>query len=261
MQDARRLMRKEFLKNGKNVMAQKRKAKSFALHSHDYFEIEIVLRGSGEQYINSKRYDIKRGNVYLLTPADFHEVKYFEESEIINISFDETAPTKDRLLNIYGCGTVNINVGEEILSRLEKVTELLIAECENGGAVEPLMEYIFVHICKKEPPNEEITPIRRAIIYVENHFREDPTLEEAAQQAFLSPVYFGTLFKKTTGQTYVEYLNNCKINCAKMLLENGMSVSRACFDSGFGSLSGFLYVFKQRNGISPNEYRKKHLKK
>ena len=261
MQDARRLMRKEFLKNGKNVMAQKRRAKSFALHSHDYFEIEIVLRGSGEQYINSKRYDIKRGNVYLLTPADFHEVKYFEESEIINISFDETVPSKERLLNIFANGTVNINVSEERLLRLEKAAELLTAECEDGGAVEPLMEYVFEHICKKEQNDEQITPIRRSIMYIENHFREDPTLEQAAQQAFLSPVYFGNLFKKTTGQTYVEYLNNCKINCAKMLLENGMSVSRACFDSGFGSLSGFLYVFRQKNGVSPNEYRKKHLKK
>ena len=261
MQNPKRLMKKEFLNNGKSVMVQKRTANSFALHSHDYFEIEIVLRGSGEQYINSKRYDIKRGNIYLLTPADFHDVKYFEEAEIINISFDETVPSKERLLNIYGGGTVNINVGDDILSRLEKAAELLIAECENGDVIEPLMEYIFEHICKKEQKNEEITSIRRAIIYIENHFRDDPTLEESARQACLSPVYFGNLFKKTTGQTYVEYLNNCKLNCAKMLLESGMSVSRACFDSGFGSLSGFLYVFKQKNGISPNEYRKKHLKK
>lgn len=261
MQDARRLMRKDQLKNGKNVMVQKRKANSFALHSHDYFEIEIVLRGSGEQYINSKRYDIKRGNIYLLTPADFHEVKYFEDAEIINISFDETVPSKERLLNIFSNGTVNINVCEETLLRVEKAAELLVYECEDGGAVEPLMEYIFKHIFKKEPNDEKITPIRQAIMYIENHFREDPTLEQAAQQAFLSPVYFGNLFKKTTGQTYVEYLNNCKLNCAKMLLENGMSVSRACFDSGFGSLSGFLYVFKQKNGISPNEYRKRYLSK
>lgn len=41
------------------------------------------------------------------------------------------------------------------------------------------------------------------------------------------------------------------------LLDNGMSVSAACFESGFGSLSGFLHTFKKITGISPNEYRTK----
>ena len=98
-----------------------------------------------------------------------------------------------------------------------------------------------------------LSPIPKAIAYIETHFRENPSLAEAAEQACLSPVYFSALFKKETGETYVSYLNSCKVRCAAMLLESGMSVTEACFASGFGSLSGFLYTYKQKKGISPSE--------
>ena len=98
--------------------------------------------------------------------------------------------------------------------------------------------------------------MRRAILYVETHFRENPSLADAAEQACLSPVYFGNLFKQITGETYINFLNARKVSCAKMLLESGCSVTEACFASGFGSLSGFLHAFKQKTGVSPEKYKK-----
>lgn len=55
-------------------------------------------------------------------------------------------------------------------------------------------------------------------------------------------------------RTYVTYLNRCKVRCAAMLLKNGKSVTEACFEAGFGSLSGFRYAFRQRMGLSPKDY-------
>ena len=90
---------------------------------------------------------------------------------------------------------------------------------------------------------------------MDTHFRENPTLAQAAEQACLSPVYFGSLFRKLTGKTYVQYLNSRKVVCAKMLLESGISVTETCYSAGFGSLSGFLHAFRQITGMSPKAYK------
>ena len=103
--------------------------------------------------------------------------------------------------------------------------------------------------------------MRKALLYLETHFRENPSLADIANQACLSPEYFCSQFKQLTGMTYLQYLNQRKVNCAKMLLESGLSVTETCFSAGFGSLSGFLYTFRQATGLSPSEYKKFAAKK
>ncbi len=254
-QKLKRLSKKDYFDEGKHIKAECREARSFGLHSHDYFEIEIALCGGGRQYINSEEHRIGRGSVYLLTPADFHEVTLDSRTELWNIVFDETLVGEEWLQKLFSAKTLCREVDEDTLFRLERAAELIAAECDSDLFVEPLVEYMLRLILPREEKEEQLTPIRRAVLYIENHFRDDPSLEEAARQACLSPVYFGSLFKKVTGESYVSYLNRCKVNCAMMLLESGMSVSGACFDSGFGSLSGFLYTFKKATGVSPKEYR------
>ena len=44
------------------------------MHWHDFYEIEIVIRGTGTQIFNGRNYELKRGCAYLLSPLDFHSV-------------------------------------------------------------------------------------------------------------------------------------------------------------------------------------------
>ena len=53
-----------------------------------YFEIEIVVWGSGKQNLNGEIYDLKRGSVYFLTNPDFHEIIISEPLLNDNISMD-----------------------------------------------------------------------------------------------------------------------------------------------------------------------------
>ena len=58
-----------------------------SIHWHNFFELEIVTKGSGEVSCNNKKYPIKPGMVSLLTPLDFHEYSITSETDIINIQF------------------------------------------------------------------------------------------------------------------------------------------------------------------------------
>ena len=95
---------------------------------------------------------------------------------------------------------------------------------------------------------------------MEMHFAEKITLDDVAAEAGYHPTYFSELFKKVTGETYIDMLTRLRLGHAKSMLANGFSVSDACFGSGFGSLSNFLELFKRNCKITPSEYRKNALK-
>lgn len=237
----RRLDRETHIGKGRQWKVIRRKADSYPLHAHEYYEIEIILSGRGIHRVGEQEYPLERGCTYILSPADFHSVEVTEPMELWNIAFDTplTHPIKTPVLR---------RLTEAELKKIHTVAQLLEQEEVH---FQPLLDYLLALLI---PAAEEpLSPIRQAIVFIENHFRENPSLAEAAEQACLSPVYFGALFKKETGETYVSYLNSCKVRCAAMLLESGMSVAEACFASGFGSLSGFLYTYKQKMGFSPSK--------
>ena len=250
-----RLHRDQYLGKDMHVRVEQRSASTFPLHSHEYFEIEIVLEGRGRQWLNGKELALEAGSVYFLTPADFHRVEVEESMRIWNLSFDEAVLGSSEG-SLYAAAFYQ-RVESSVLSRLDAVCRLLEQEQTSEERARPLMEYLMQVALPPQTGMPREDPIHRAMRYMQTYFREDPSLAEVAEQVCLSPGYFGNLFKQATGTTYVEYLNTCKVNCAAMLLENGVSVSRACFESGFGSLSGFLYAFKQKKGVSPKEYRQK----
>ncbi len=259
-----RLESSAYIGKDKHIAIKKRYAKTFPLHAHEYFEVEIILDGIGYQIINGKKYPLNRGSVSILSPSDFHQVVAETDTSLMawNIAFDESVISPSRLESIFLQGGGFTRILDEItLMKIDTVSELLMQEAKENGCIKPLIEYLLTLIMNRTETNDDVTPIRRAILYIETHFRENPTLKDAAQVACLTPVYFGNLFKQVTGETYINYLNARKVNCAAMLLESGLSVSEACFSSGFGSLSGFLHTFKQKKGISPENYKQLKRKK
>jgi AraC-like DNA-binding protein len=71
---------------------------------------------------------------------------------------------------------------------------------------------------------------------------------------------FCKFFKKATGKTYSDYLNEMRINEAcRLLVQTEKSVNQIAFDCGFETLSYFNRVFLNKKGITPSGYRKQNL--
>ena len=67
---------------------------------------------------------------------------------------------------------------------------------------------------------------------------------------------FCIFFKRTTGQTFVTYLNEHRIRLACQLLrQKKMSVSEICYAVGFNDVPYFNRVFKRCNGVTPRKYK------
>ena len=103
--------------------------------------------------------------------------------------------------------------------------------------------------------------IRVVYRYLEAHFAGKIGLEEVASLCHLSKAAFCRYFKRATGQTFTQFLNQYRISQAKRLLLMGKSVGQACFESGFESMSYFNRTFKKIAGENPKDFKKRHLRR
>lgn len=72
----------------------------------------------------------------------------------------------------------------------------------------------------------------------------------------MSPAYFSTLFKRETGQSYVNYLTEVRLQKAEELLEKTDDKTYEIAQKvGYQEQNYFSYVFKKRYGVSPTKYR------
>lgn len=100
-------------------------------------------------------------------------------------------------------------------------------------------------------------PVRIACAYIEQHYGEKLSLEEVAGVVNLNPVYFCSLFKKSTGKNYTEYLTEFKIRKAKEMLKNtDANINEIAEKLGFADSRYFSKLFKKEVGVKPTDFRK-----
>ena len=97
--------------------------------------------------------------------------------------------------------------------------------------------------------------VRHSRAYMAQHLSEKIELEKLATTAFMSRYHFIRVFKQVYGLTPREYLKELRINKAKELLKDGLSVTQACFAVGYESLPTFSRAFKIGTGHSPRAYQ------
>ncbi|MPN57830.1 HTH-type transcriptional activator RhaS [bioreactor metagenome] len=92
--------------------------------------------------------------------------------------------------------------------------------------------------------------------YISNHFKEDLNLDQLANQCGLNKFYLVHSFKKATGTTPINYLNQVRLQEAEKLLRTtDLPVSKIAQDVGFSSQNGFSQSFCRFKGVSPIHYR------
>ena len=105
--------------------------------------------------------------------------------------------------------------------------------------------------------NSKMKKLKRALQYIHEHYAEELSLETVAEVVQITPTYFSELFRKLMGVTYVQYLQNFRINKALLMLKKGEKrILDIAFDVGFTNIRSFNRVFQQQTGMTPTQFLK-----
>ncbi len=257
----------EIDENFKISAIKRTKTTDVEIHTHNYFEIEFILSGKAIHTVNGYTYTLKKGDVYMLSPSDFHSVKVIEPITLINIMYTEQVISPTFVYDFFASGKMlTCRLSDAEFDRLAPVFELIaqkptsddnlnIRYIRNLCECMMLTIYDKLKIVPKEPTASR--SVYRSILYINRNFRAKISLDELSKSAGYSKNYFSHLFNKTFGVGINDYINNLRLDYAYALLTStDVSVTQVCFSSGFSSFSVFSRMFKKRFSAPPSKIMK-----
>lgn len=256
------------------------------LHQHPELQVSLILKSEGTLLAGDYVGRFTAGDVFIIGSGQPHvfrsDEKYFNgeaRSLAISVFFDDTtlgenfwqlpelSTFRHFLHNSYGGFRVTGDKRDALAEKLQALT--------NREGIDKLI--IFLEILKLLSDEKDMQPLSQQLFQrtiktfdggrlnkvLEFTFREYHRairLEEVAALANLTVEAFCKYFKTRTRKTYVNFLNEIRINNAcRMLSGSEEPVAGICFATGFNNLSHFNRLFKKINGVTPLEYRKRHL--
>lgn len=257
------------------------------VYPHWHKEIEIIYSRKGKVNIGVQEeiVQLEEGEIFFFPSGEAHYFLASPDSERyvyqFNLKlFDERILriSEDSLLSLFESGEpLSRNWPQELA---QKATELLVHlyEVEQSkpvgmnyltlGYLFQLMGEFYLHLPRRQTKNksskrsaiqhkETLDLLNLVFEYVENRYQEVITLEDVAKFVGFSPYYFTRFFKTNTGQTFIQFLTEYRLNQAKFILANeNIPMVEVAEKAGFASVKTFHHVFKEEVGQSPLQYRK-----
>ena len=243
---------------------------SFDTHSHDFYEMNIVLNGSGIHQIENAKLNVKRGDVFVIPPMVTHayyDTKHLEvyhillKKDFIKLNESESAKVPGYIQLFELEPLLRPNCSNPIFLRLtqkqlaEVINDFKFIE-DNGEYIEdkytPLKNHTALKIIyflsdifnkqllnETKPNKQKYTSlILDTLEYINYHFPEKLTIDFLAERVYLSRSTFLRSFKSVCGYSPIEYLNECRVKKATELIETSiMQKTEIAIACGFYDLS------------------------
>ena len=252
------------------------------LHQHPEIQLTFIKESNGTLVAGDYVGPFHAGDVFVIGGNQPHvfrnDEKFFKKRSkavAITIFFDEKTFGENFWL-LEEMKTLqqflkNSSGGFRITGRKKKLLAEKLVSIVNAKGIDRLI--IFLEILKELGSKKEMQPLSKPIIqrniktydgsrlnkvieFTFKEFQRTITLKEVSTLANLTPEAFCKYFKTRTRKTYVNFLNEIRINHACRLLTEDRTISDICYESGFTNLSNFNRIFKKIKQASPNEWRK-----
>ncbi len=254
------------------------KAFRFKWHYHPEFELTYIVKGSGKRLVGDSYEDFYEGDLVLLGSSLPHtwvgeKAKNKTYSAIvIQFPSDFLQPLSNygelnsikALLSKTGNGLVFDQAGKKAVIKL-------IRQMVRLKGFDLLLQLLKVleklsHCPYKTLSSKSFKPVRGIenekrinviFQYVQTNFAEKISVKRVAGLIHLSGSAFCKFFKRISGRTFSDYVNDVRIvNAYQLLMETDKSISSIAYKSGFTSITYFNRVFYRKKRITPREVRR-----
>lgn len=236
-------------------------------HNHEFYEIEIILRGVAEDTINGKGVLLKEGDLFVLRPWDIHGIHAaHENTELVNLAF--SVELMHEILNFLDLESIDKplkgNLPTDFLFLLPQQIEKLSSSTQPHSRSRAMLKELITiciyscHLQRMKKDIKVIPPwVKQLIQKMDTPQGLVGGVEYLKKQTNYSYPHICRCFKKYTGKTPVEWINQQRlIYSARLLNETEQSVLNIALECGFNNLSHFNHLFKTFYGVTPSAYRK-----
>ncbi|WP_373232565.1 AraC family transcriptional regulator [Cohnella sp.] len=252
-------------------------------HWHPCCEILWVHEGEGTVIVNQNTHEIRRGMLFVFQPFQLHKVYpraseerpyirsklYFQTGEIS----EKLAPFPQRNgLLIQLTESQGISQAYDFSQQIELLDELgdwhnrsSVGKKNEEEAFLLLMQLLGTIEREQYNSDKQIvkTAEQRSLRYsekimrwIEDHYSEEASLDQIAEELHLSKFYVSRVFRQETGSSITDYLTARRIKQACRLLQTTtLSVERIGIEVGLPDASYFVQLFKKVVGTTPLKYR------
>ncbi len=232
---------------------------------HENLEIQYCIKGSGSVLLDGKTYPFCENNFAIVNSNAIHytgtDAKLWYDCIIISTSFCEQ--TGFPLNNLNFEPIIESKKLIEIFLKLKEIYFDLSAPFRTAKLNKLLLQLLLAlaeHHNIETPPSTEkaksYEKVKLAIMYIRDNYHQKITLDEIAKNAFCDKYTLCKDYKKYTGQTVFQSLNNHRCIKAIDYLSAGRTVAESASLCGFDNLSFFTKTFKKYIGKLPSEYKK-----
>ena len=261
----------DFLASGSCHIARARyrPGESMRIHGHDFAEVFWVESGAGTHVLPHGQADLRPGFVALMGPDDSHGLRAGWSGDLVLVNVAFPARHLDRLVHDYAseCAALELLRGPGARVRRTSLDRLraAFAELASGaprvldlhrfllGVLSAVQSDLDAHERDRDVPGWLARAIRVGSSDPESLAAGVSGLARAAGR---SEDHLNRTCRRCLGLTASALLNRLRLDRAESLLRTThLDVTVVAYESGFGSLSYFFRLFRDRHGISPGRYR------
>lgn len=246
-------------------------------HYHDFNKLIIFIKGNVTYCIEGKSYELKPYDLVLVNSGELHKPVIQDDSEYeriiiyispgfinnyktdsydLNYCFEKAKAEKSNVLRInlaqksklyQVCKELEHSFNEEEYAS-ELYHNLLFLEFMihlNRMALADNINYIV--------DNYSNDKIRQIIDYIHVHLKEEISIDSIANALYINKHYLMHLFKAETGYTIGNYITSKRLILAKEMIQNGVSVTQACYECGYRNYSSFFRAYKKHYKDAPKD--------
>ena len=238
-------------------------------HSHSACELVYLTKGQESAIINEKRYEVSAGEVVIINSKMLHQewANATQIREAIICTFDsfqiENLP-QNCLIDEEICPVIHLSQNKE---QIDHCFHFLLEESRKEGPynyylISLIMQQILVLLFRnikseKKKEKDFLKECNIVISYIEEHYKEQITLDDLAKQVFISKGHLSHIFRAQMGEAPIQYLIRKRMEEAKKLLvKTDLTISEVALEVGYENPVYFSQIFNKETGVSPMKYRR-----
>lgn len=243
------------------------------VHWHEYMEVLFIQGGHMTAVVQADTYELYAGDLLVINSGDLHMTRLYKEPTpytLMQISAKRLRQYFPDLELLHFTTRISSQEVRQTPGLFETIQSMIRLHEEGGDGYQLLFtarvyEFLYTlyknHSCwlvskTSDAAGKDMGRITDIVEWTQENFRQPLTLDDAASHLGISKEYFCRIFKKYTGQTYLDFLCATRtMNLYEELKTSDLSLTLLMEQNGLTNYKTFIRTFKELYGTTPRSVR------